>query len=353
MIYHLIHVNYTTILLVMFMIVFLLSNVSFERRVVKMFLISIMTALVLVIVDSIETYTESLSYPTMLRVWMSAIGYTVRPLGIFCVLIIITDYRGKKRLVLALPAIINALIAFSALFTDIAFSYSETNEFVRGPLGFATYVTGAIYLILLCIETIKFIQQKDYYEALIVVAIVFINVLSIFLEAVYKFDGFINASIAVSVTFYYMYYYAQNFKRDALTRVLNRRTYEVDIERDGKDVSAMISLDLNFLKAINDTQGHMAGDKALVTVAKCVRDNMISGCRFYRTGGDEFEILYFKENVEKLDMMIESIRNDIEKNSYSCAIGKAVVKENETIEELTARADALMYEDKKRIKGIK
>ncbi len=353
MVYDLIHINYTTILLVMFMIVFLLSNVSFERRIVKMFMISIMTALVLVIVDSIETYTESLSYPTMLRVWMSAIGYTVRPLGIFCVLIIITDYRGIKRLFLALPAIINGLIAFSALFTDIAFSYSETNEFERGPLGFATYVTGAIYLILLCIETVKFIQQKDYYEALVVFAIAFINVLSIFLEAVYKFDGFINASIAVSVTFYYMYYHAQNFKRDALTRVLNRRTYEVDLERDSKEVSAMISLDLNFLKAINDTQGHIAGDKALVTVAKCVRDNMISGCRFYRTGGDEFEILYFKDNVEKLDSMIDGIRMDIEKNSYSCAIGKAVLKDNETIEELTARADALMYEDKKRIKGIK
>lgn len=350
MINHLIHINYTTVLLVLFMIMFLLSNVSFERRVVKMFLVSIMTALVLVIADSIETYTESLSYPTMLRVVVSAIGYTVRPLGILCVLLIITGYRGRKRLILSLPVIVNGIIAFSALFCDIAFSYSETNEFVRGPLGFATYVTGALYLILLCVETVKFIQQKDYYEALIVFGIALINVLSIFLEAVYKFDGFINSSIAISVTFYYMYYLAQTFKRDALTRVLNRRTLDVDIERDGDYVTAMISLDLNYLKKINDTEGHLAGDKALTTVAKCVKDNLIPGCRFYRTGGDEFEILYFKKDLSKLDLMLARIQTDIEKSSYSCAVGKAVRMENESYTELTQRADELMYVDKKRIK---
>lgn len=350
MVNHLIHINYTTVLLALFMIMFLVSNVSFERRVVRMFLVSIMTALVLVVADSIETYTESFAYPTMLRVVVSAIGYTVRPLGILCVLLIITGYRGKRRLVLSLPVIVNAIIAFSALFCDIAFSYSETNEFVRGPLGFATYVTGGLYLVLLCVETVKFIQQKDYYEAMIVFAIAFINVLSIFLEAVYKFDGFINASIAISVTFYYMYYLAQSFKRDALTRVLNRRTLEVDVERDGAEVSAIISLDLNYLKSINDNEGHLAGDKALMTVAKCVKDNLIPGCRFYRTGGDEFEILYFKKDLSKLDLMIARIQTDIEKSSYSCAVGKAVRMENESFTDLTQRADELMYKDKKRIK---
>lgn len=351
MINHLIHINYTTVLLALFLIMFLASNASFERRVVRMFLVSIMTSLVLVVADSIETYTESLAHPTMLRIVVSAIGYTVRPLGILCVLLIISGYRGKKRLILSLPVIINGVIAFSALFCDIAFSYTDDNQFVRGPLGFATYVTGVIYLVLLCSETIKFIQQKDYYEALIVFAISFVNLLSTFLEAVYKFDGFINASIAVSVTFYYMYYLAQSFKRDALTRVLNRRTLEVDVERDGHEVTAMVSLDLNYLKTINDTEGHLAGDKALVTVANCVKDNLISGCRFYRTGGDEFEILYFKKDLSKLDLMLARIQTDIEKSSYSCAVGKAVRMENESYTELTQRADELMYADKKRIKG--
>ena len=353
MVRELIYINYTTVLIVLFMIMFLMSNVSFEKKTVRMFMISILTALILVIVDSVETYTESLSYPTTLRVLMSAIGYTVRPISILCVLLIITEKSAFKRKLLILPVIINALISFSALFCDIAFSYSETNEFERGPLGFSAYITGAIYLVLLCVETIKYIQQRDYYEALIVFGIAFINVLSIFLEAVYKFAGFINASIAISVTFYYLYYHTQNFKRDALTKALNRRSFEVDVERDKESITAIISLDLNNLKTINDTEGHMAGDKALITVSKCVKDNLISGCRFYRTGGDEFEILYYRENVKKLDKMIEDIKRDIDKSSYSCAIGLAVISKDEQFNDALARADMLMYEDKQRIKSEK
>ncbi len=350
LLHELIYINYTTVLIVLFMIMFLISNVSFEKRIVRMFMISILTALVLVIVDSVESYTETLAYPTMLRVLMSAIGYSVRPLSIFCVLLIITNKRGIHRLLLALPVIINTLISFSALFCDIAFSYTETNEFDRGPLGFTTYITGAIYLVLLCVETVKYIQQKDYYEALIVFGIAFINVISIYLEAVYKFAGFINASIAISVTFYYMYYHVQHFKRDALTRALNRRTFEVDVQRDGEEIKAMISMDLNYLKLMNDTKGHLEGDKALITVAKCVRDNLIAGCRFYRTGGDEFEILCFKDNTDKLDRMIENMRTSIERNSYSCAIGKAVRENDGSFETLSKRVDELMYADKKKIK---
>ena len=104
------------------------------------------------------------------------------------------------------------------------------------------------------------------------------------------------------------------------------------------------------MKSINDTQGHLAGDKALTTVAKCVKDNLIPGCKFYRTGGDEFEILYFKKDISKLDLMLAKIHTDIEKSAYSCAVGKAVRKTNESFEELTQRADDLMYADKKRIK---
>ncbi len=351
MIHDLIYVNYTTVLLSVVMLVFLFSNVSFERRTVRLFMIAISTALVLVVADSIETYTESLSYPTMLRKFVSAVGYSVRPVCIFCVLTIIMEKNMKKQIILALPLIINALISFSGLFCDIAFSYSETNEFVRGPLGWSAYVTSAIYMILLCVATGRYIQKKDYYEAMIVLAIIIISVLSVYLEAVHKFEGFINASIAISVTFYYLYYHTQNYKIDPLTRALNRMSFEVDVERDAESVKAIISLDLNDLKIMNDTQGHQAGDKALSIVSVCIKKNLIRGCKFYRVGGDEFEILYFKNDIDRIDSMVSNIRHDIERNMYSCAIGIAVAKNGEKFNDMMARADALMYEDKLKIKS--
>lgn len=342
----LVYANYATILIVLFLVVFLFSNVSFSKRTVKLFMIAIISVLVLVIVDSIESYTETLSYPTKLRVWMSAIGYTVRPVSVLCVLFIITKNTLKRRIVLMIPGIINALVSFSALFCGLAFSYSETNEFVRGPLGFTAYVTSAVYLIILCVATVDYIQRKDYRQALIVIGIVVIIVVSTLLEAVFKFEGFINVSIAISVTFYYLFYHTQNYKNDSLTGVLNRLSYDVDIIRNSADITAIVSLDLNYLKVLNDTKGHAEGDKALMTVALCIRRNLIRGCQVYRVGGDEFEILYTKSDVTKLDKMIDNIRNDIERNSYSCAIGLAIREGNEEIDALTGRADTNMYTDK-------
>lgn len=347
MLHDLIHINYATIVIVLFMVTFLLSNASFERRTIRLFFISIIIVLVLVVVDSVESYTETLTEPTKLRILMSAIGYSLRPLSILCILLIIIRGRRMKRLLLCVPVIINMLVSFSSFFCDWAYSYSETNKFVRGPLGFTAYITSAIYIFILMWATVQYIREKNYYEGLVVFAIVLNSVMSIFLEVVYKFDGIINASMAISITFYYLYYHTQNFKLDPLTQVLNRHYYEIDVNGSKASIKAIVSVDLNDLKVINDTKGHNYGDIALTSVASCMKNNLPRKCKLYRIGGDEFCILCFKDNMEKvLDKMIRDIKKDLEKTSYSCAMGLAIIRDGDTFEMLSERADEAMYENK-------
>lgn len=351
MLHHLIHVNYATILIVLFLTTFLMSNASFEKHTIRLFMGAILTALLLVIVDSVETYTEALSYPTNLRILMSALGYTFRPLSILCILLIISRRRKWNKVILYLPVTVNTIVSFSAFFGDWAYSYSETNEFVRGPLGICAYITSAIYLFILCGATVQYIREKSYYDGLIVFAITITSILSIFLEVVYGFDGFINISIAVSVSFYYLFYHVQNFKMDPLTQVLNRHSYEIDMERNHEEIKAVVNIDLNNLKVINDTKGHKYGDIALATVATCMRSNLPRKCKLYRVGGDEFCILCFRDNMEKtLEKMIKNIHRDLAKTSYSCAMGLAVMEEGDTLEALLKRADKVMYENKAMMK---
>ena len=262
--------------------------------------------------------------------------------------------RGTKinYWLLSIPAMINTIISFSALFSDIAFSYSKDNKFIRGPLGISAYIVCILYLILLLSFTIYYLKERHIYESIIIFIINFMALLSICLEVIFKFDGFINATYAVSITFYYLFFHTQITKRDVLTQAFNRRCFYDDAKRDFIRIKGVISFDLNNLKILNDTKGHACGDEALINVASIVRRNIPLGCTLYRTGGDEFIVICLKHDQKTLEDLVEKLRSEIAKTSYSCAFGLAMIAENETFDSLCKRADSLMYEDKIRIKGF-
>jgi diguanylate cyclase (GGDEF)-like protein len=85
--------------------------------------------------------------------------------------------------------------------------------------------------------------------------------------------------------------------RDPLTGLFNRRRMEFEFaeERDRRSraggVSALIVLDLDSLKRINDTLGHAAGDEALLRLARTLRDRTRRTDTVARIGGDEFAVL--------------------------------------------------------------
>lgn len=351
LLYHLVHINYATILLIFFMITFLFTNVMFEKRITTLFTVAILSALVLVIVDSIESYTAILPYPTTLRVWMSAIGYATRPICIMNILLIVVRNHKKQRILLGIPAAINALISFSALFSDIAFSYDANNEFVRGPLGISAYVVCGIYLFLLVIVTIRYLKERNYYESLVVIAIVITAVLSLSLEVAFLYDGFINSTIAISVTFYYMFFHTQSVKRDPLTQAFNRRCFYADAKRNFSNLKAVISIDLNDLKKINDIQGHSYGDIALCTLVKKIEECMPAGCYLYRTGGDEFMILCYRHEKDSLESAIAKFRQEMADTPYSCAVGMAFINKDMSFDTACTLADEKMYENKIKMKG--
>lgn len=350
MLHYFIQLNYATITVLVFMFAFIFSNRYFDKSIRLVFGTASFFVFVLVVVDSIEFYTASLAYPTLLRVWMSAIGYALRPSTIFLISVLISRGRKRKLFLMALPLFLNALISFSALFTDIAFSYDEKNEFVRGSLGFSAYITSVFYLGMLVVVTLQRYREENTTEAYISIAVSGMSVIATYMEAVAGYDGMINVTGAISIMAYYLYLNAQQFKRDALTNVLNRRCFYMDAEKEKANITAVISIDLNNLKQLNDTYGHAKGDEAICTMVSCVRKVLLKKSSLYRTGGDEFMILCFRQNREKVDTMIQRLREEMQKTQYSCAIGRVFVEEGQEVEQLCALADEAMYQDKVRMK---
>ena len=149
--------------------------------------------------------------------------------------------------------------------------------------------------------------------------------------------------------------------RDVLIDLPNRRGFlrhlEAAIDRVSRydDVAAMLFVDVDGLKLINDTLGHQAGDQALGQVARLLVSGVRKSDLVARIGGDEFAIILgyadedsARETANRLVDLIagSEFEHDGELLPLSVAIGAAGVKEDDTPETVLARADQEMYRRK-------
>ncbi len=112
---------------------------------------------------------------------------------------------------------------------------------------------------------------------------------------------------------------------DHLTRLNNRRYFEEQLSAEvhrvlnGHDMSALIYIDLDRFKYINDTAGHDAGDKLLLEVAKILLDKLRDNDLLARLGGDEFAIILRRIDKKIAQEVAESLRMALENCVFSYA----------------------------------
>ncbi len=153
---------------------------------------------------------------------------------------------------------------------------------------------------------------------------------------------------------------------DPLTGVGNRRFLEIQLRafmdrfRRYRLPFGVMFLDIDDFKRVNDTYGHNVGDKVLRTVARTLLTSSRSFDVIGRWGGEEFLGIIENVDMEKLGKVSERHRKAIqekdiaingEKIRVTVSIGATVVREGDTLEELVARADRLMYESKRKGKN--
>jgi diguanylate cyclase (GGDEF)-like protein/PAS domain S-box-containing protein len=149
---------------------------------------------------------------------------------------------------------------------------------------------------------------------------------------------------------------------DELTGLYNRRGFMAVTEqhlaaiRRNKKVPVVLYADLDGLKRINDSLGHHEGDRALTKTAEILKDTFRTSDIVARLGGDEFVVLAAigkEESADSLTARLQErfeIHNSKAKLPYQLSISVGVVHfdEETSLEEVTARADRIMYEDKRR-----
>lgn len=140
---------------------------------------------------------------------------------------------------------------------------------------------------------------------------------------------------------------------DALTGLLNRRGWDA-ITADAQerldafgDPVAVAMLDLDGLKAMNDTEGHAAGDALLIRTADTLRSAGSAASRFARYGGDEFVILANGVIPAHAEAHFEVYSRALDQAGIKASLGFAAAEPGRTtVEEAFIRADKMMYERK-------
>lgn len=145
--------------------------------------------------------------------------------------------------------------------------------------------------------------------------------------------------------------------KDSLTGLKNRHYFDhiiTDLKK--KESLCFVIIDLNELKDINDTYGHLVGDE-LIKMASMKIKEIFEDFEHIRFGGDEFLLVSENKSEEDLEQLInESIKiakqskiefEDIVLEGFSFGIGYAIRKSlNESINDVFKRADEAMYQNK-------
>lgn len=150
---------------------------------------------------------------------------------------------------------------------------------------------------------------------------------------------------------------------EQLLVVRHRRSAEVVV-----DHLALVMIDLDYFKSVNDTYGHAAGDEVLRVFGHIAQDHLREHDMVARWGGDEFMIILQGVDGTTVPKVIQKLRKEFEAATFSFhrtdddeaahvrpsfSFGYALHREGETLPEMISRADGHMYERKKERKAAR
>jgi diguanylate cyclase len=151
---------------------------------------------------------------------------------------------------------------------------------------------------------------------------------------------------------------------DPLTELLNRRGFELQVEaaileHGAKNLDcSFLMLDIDHFKKINDTHGHMLGDKVIQSVAKSLKFSTRGEDIVARVGGEEFAVVLPRTPIQQGHIVAENIRKNVEKieiissknrqkiGGITISVGLDAIRNGRDWRKTLERADKALYNSK-------
>ena len=342
-------INFIPCAIVIFMLLFMLFNNAYEHKLVRLFLLPTMLLIVLIATDNVDYMMYDNHVEGFPHVLSAVLGYNIRIL-IFISLIRISTKNNTKasaKIALYVPEIVNLAVCLMAFTTRLVFWY-EADRTMRGPLAYVPHIVFTLYVFVMLVIAVRKLMIGKHNEGVYIVLAVLLSALAVAVEMLFALRGILMGAIALDIFCYYLYFHIEHYKFDTLTDARNRSDFEAAIKKVNK-IYAVLSIDMNGLKEINDTMGHYYGDLALIATSRAIQISLPRKCDLYRIGGDEFIVLINNElvDVEKLCAKIHA--NTLEAGC-TVAVGAAKTSDYTSFKDVCDASDKAMYENKRKMK---
>ena len=265
--------------------------------------------------------------------------------------------KGKRKwflFVLALSIVLNiVLCSIFDLSEPSLIKYLITGIMIITP---TTFVIFSSVQVIIKIKTIlDKALRKRYFRLIIWPIVIFISgLLQVFFNT---FPVFCCGAIIIVLSSY-IYNQDSIIFTDSLTEVNNRNMinqYLRDI-KNYEDDYYLLMIDIDDFKSINDTYGHVEGDKALKHMARILKDIASNNnCFLARYGGDEFIMIRKSDSESEIKKLIETIHQQFGNTkedlgySYSTSVGYTKIKDVDNIDKTIAQADKYLYKRKNQL----
>lgn len=268
-------------------------------------------------------------------------------------------YVGKDRDIIykhwfyMYPAIFTVLMLIINIFYPIYFSVDRaTNSYSPGQYYIIHYIVLVlmyIYMVIIGFKQRNKVEQNITRMFMIFFVLPFISMIIqwFYIEILFSWN-----SIVLGILVVYIFVESSNGEKDYLTGLYNRSSYEKYLNQliERQKEFKVLFLDLDKFKAINDTYGHLAGDRVLKSFAKIIGHLDKKNKMVARLGGDEFMMVI--ENNEGIKMIINRIYQDLQNSddellkNLTFSYGAYTHPKDMSIDEIYASVDNEMYQYK-------
>src|SRR5574344_698110 len=287
---------------------------------------------------------------TMFQYWLSLQGRV-------CLL------ESRIQLLMYIPAFINLVMIFTTPFTHLFFYVEDGRGPVTGPLYYLMISLAMVYLVAACLLWfLAAFLEDNYADRMLNVTrgLAYLpTIVSGILQSAFIHIPFVCFGIVISMLLLYMSSMSSYISLDPLTQINNRNQFRRHLGNKLRDNGnlALIIMDIDRFKSINDTYGHLEGDEALIRVAKALKLICSSNRSKYsisRYGGDEFVVLVYGtyDEAAKTCVQIQKTLSELGREAnaeYSLTLSFGIAckgPDTSTIPSIFAAADKKLYVQK-------
>ncbi len=283
------------------------------------------------------------------------IGFSLSAFITVVLSILYDESLNSRDKLIFVPGIINCLLFLISPLTGTMFSVSEDNVYSRGPFYLIYVICCAYGLILLFYANFKHSRDYDRWGKIYLFFLCLICTCGTALQVIFPVIHSSWLSVALLLIMYYIFQRELQFKYDSVTGLLSRQAFDRRLEHwAAKNQAAVIMLDLDKFKAVNDNYGHREGDRVLKRVGQIINESFKELGQSYRIGGDEFCVLSLKTDLPQIKAAIKEFNDKIAKERSEnkkmpmVSIGYSIYKNKNghKIQDAIDAADVNMYYNK-------